>query len=556
MARLFSRLATAGGILAVITAVGLGNVARPAAAHTVASAASASKTTLLVARTLDDMRTMDPDRFYEFSSAAAGSNIFDPLVTFNGQNLTKPVGVLATRWTVKHNGTLYTFQLRHNVHFSTGRLMTAADVVFSYRRLGYLNDNPSFLMGATTVGNTIQIYGVRALGRYTVQFTLPAPDYSFLAQVADANFGVLDAVAARAHGATDGPHAATTDKATNWLNEHSISTGPFQLAHWTRGAAGNITLVRNPFYWGTKPTMKRIVFQGVESAATQRLEVQKGTVDIAQSIDTDGVKALKGNPNVKIVSGNSLDLIYLGMTLSPTLSKPMSNPLVRQAVRHAIDYKTIINRLLNGFGTQTNGMIPVGLIGNRIPTNQALKPTYDPTLAKSLLKQAGYPNGFNVDLYYGAGHVVDGVSMDLLMPLVQSYLKAVGINATLKPEDFTVMLAAYRAQKLPMIAIEWGVDYPDPGDFAGPFSPGGGPAKRMFYLNNPALTALVNKAVRIQNPVKRAATYVQIERIWLRESAFAPILQPQNIIVLHRGVTGYTFSPLYVQGHVAWVHKG
>jgi peptide/nickel transport system substrate-binding protein len=555
MSRVLSRLATAAGILAVITAVGLANVARPAAAHTIAAPAAANKTTLLIARTLDDMRTMDPDRMYEFSSEAAGSNIFDPLVSYNGTNVTKPVPDLATSWTVKKNGTLYTFQLRHGVRFSTGRLMTAADVVFSYRRLGYLNDNPAFLMGATQVGNSIQIYQVRALGRYTVQIKLPSPDYSFLAQLSDANFAVLDSAVARAHGATDGPHAATTDHATAWLNEHSISTGPFKLAHWTRGAAGNITLVRNPYYWGTKPTLQRIVFQGVESAATQRLEVTKGTVDIAQSIDTDGVKALKGNPNVKIVHGNSLDLIYLGMTLSPTLSKPMSNPLVRQAVRHAIDYNTIIHTLLNGYGTQTNGMIPVGLLGNSVAINNRLKPTYDPTLAKNLLKQAGYPNGFSVDLYYGAGHVVDGVSMDLLMPLVQAYLKDVGINATLKPEDFTVMLAAYRAQKLPMIAIEWGVDYPDPGDFGGPFSPGGGPAKRLFYTNDPALTALVNKAVRIQNPVKRANTYVQIEQTWLRESAFAPILQPQNIVVLHKGVTNYSFSPLYVQGHVAWVHK-
>src|SRR5579864_2119388 len=186
MARLFSRLATAGGIIAVITAVGLGNAVRSAAAHTVAAPAAAPKTTLLIARTLDDMRTMDPDRMYEFSSEAAGINIFDPLVTYIGENLSKPVGVLATSWSIKKNGTLYTFQLRHDVRFSTGRHMTAADVVFSYRRLGYLNDNPGFLMGATAVGSKVTIYGVRALGKYTVQFHLPAPDYSFLAQVSDA----------------------------------------------------------------------------------------------------------------------------------------------------------------------------------------------------------------------------------------------------------------------------------------------------------------------------------------------------------------------------------
>src|SRR5947209_11113683 len=148
----------------------------------------------------------------------------------------------------------------------------------------------------------------------------------------------------------------------------------------------------------------------------------------------------------------------MGMTLNPDISKPLSNPLVRQAVRHAIDYKGIIHGLLSDVGTQPNGMIPVGLIGNDAKTNAKLIPKYDRALAKKLLTQAGYPNGFSVDLYYGVGHVFDGISMDLIMPKVQQDLQAVGINANLKPEDFTVMLAAYRAQKLPMIAIEWGVD--------------------------------------------------------------------------------------------------
>jgi peptide/nickel transport system substrate-binding protein len=313
--------------------------------------------------------------------------------------------------------------------------------------------------------------------------------------------------------------------------------------------------VRNRYYWGTPPTLGKIVFEGVESPVTQRLEVQKGTVDIAQSIDSDNVRALKGNSSVKVIHGNSLDLVYMGMTLNPSISKPLSNPLVRQAVRHAIDYGAIINSLLNGYGAQTNGMIPVGLLGNSPALNAKLKPSYDPTLAKNLLKQAGYASGFSTDLYYGAGHVVDGVSMDLLMPLVQSYLKAVGINATLKPEAFSVMLADYRAQKLPMVAIEWGVDYPDAGDFAGPFSPGGGPAKRMWYLTDPTLQKLVAKGVTIQNKTKRAAVYAQIQRIWLQSSAFAPILQPQNIVVLHKGISNYSFSPLYVQGHMAWVKK-
>jgi peptide/nickel transport system substrate-binding protein len=555
MSRLVSRFTTAGGIAALLVAAGVGTVFRPAT-HTSAAPLAASKTTLIVARTLDDMRTMDPEKMYEFSAEAAGVNMFETLVQYQGEDVGHVRPFLAKSWKITNGGKVFTFYLRHDVRFSTGRGMTAADVVFSYRRLGYIKDNASFAFGYNPVSKDVSgVYGIKALNKYTVQITLPAPDVSFLAQLTFIDFGVIDSKAAIAHGADDSVDAATKDTATAYLNGHSLGTGPFQLSSWVRGAAGSITLVPNKYYWGKKPYLKKIVFQGVESPAAQRLEVQRGTVDVAQSLSIDDVKALKGNSSVKIVHGNSLDLVYLGMTLNPDISAPMSNPLVRQAVRHAIDYHGIIHGLLSDVGAQPNGMIPIGLVGNDPKTNAKLLPKYSPSQAKALLKQAGYPNGFSVNLYYGAGHTVDGVSMDLVMPKVQHDLQAVGINVTLKPEDFTVMLADYRAQKLSMVAIEWGVDYPDSNDFAGPFSPGGGPAKRMFYTNDPALTALTVKADITADPKKRAALYEQIQKIWLKESAFAPIVQPQNIIVLHKGVTGYVISPLDVQGDMRWVKK-
>ena len=129
-------------------------------------------------RTLDDMRTMDPARMYEFSSEAAGSNVFDPLVRYVGKDISHLHPNLATSWKIAKNGKTYTFKLRHDVRFSNGP-MTAADVVFSYRRLGYLaTTTRPFLMGATAVGpRKSRSTGVKALNNYTVQFYLAAPDF-------------------------------------------------------------------------------------------------------------------------------------------------------------------------------------------------------------------------------------------------------------------------------------------------------------------------------------------------------------------------------------------
>jgi peptide/nickel transport system substrate-binding protein len=557
VAKIFSRLCTAAAIAAVLVAAGLGTAARIASAHVASARPDASKTTLIVARDLSDTKTLDPGQFYEFSAYAAGGNIFETLVQYHGADVAHIKPMLATSWKITQGGKVFTFNLRHNVRFSTGNPMTAADVVFSYRRLAYLKGNASFLMGVGvgSTGDVTKAYPIKATGKYTVQISLPAPDVSFLAQLTTLNFAVIDSKVAKAHGADDSADASTKDAATNYLNEHSLGTGPFVLQSWVRGAAGSITLVPNKFYWGKKPYLQKILFQGVLSPAAQRLEVQKGTVDVAQTLSIDDVKALKGNSSVKVIHGNSLDLLYLAMTTNPEISAPMANPLVRQAIRHAIDYHGMIHGLLSDIGAQPNGMIPVGLSGNDPKTNAKLLPKYSVSTAKNLLKQAGYPNGFSVDFFYPSPNVFDGINFDLIMPKLQHDLAAVGINATLKPEAETPVLADYRAQKLPMLAFEWGVDYPDSNDFAGPFSPGGNVAHRMWWDSNPTLTALAQKADVTTNLTKRAGIYEQIEKIWLKQSAFAPIVQPQNIIVLHKGITGYVYSPLNQQGDFRYVKK-
>ena len=510
--------------------------------RSIAAPLSANRGTLIVARDLSDTKTLDPGRSYEFSASAVQQNVYDELVTYRGSDTSTPVPALATKWTISKNARFFYFTLRHDVRFSNGDPMTAADVVFSYRRLGYLNDNPGFLMGANTVGKRVVINGVKALGKYGVEFILPTPDVSFLAALADVNFAVLDSKVVRAHGGNAGPNASTADHATNFLNNHSVGTGPFVLSSWVRGASGQIVLRRNPYFWGPKPFLNQIVFQGVTNPTTERLEVSRGTVDVAQGVDLDGARALRSDHNVKVVTGNTLDLVYMAMTTIPAVSKPLSNIKVRQAIRSAVDYNGIINGLLSGVGTQPNSMIPVGMLGNDPAFNAFTKPRQDVAHAKSLLKQAGYPNGFTVTMAYDGGTAFDGVSYDLLAPKIAHDLAAIGINVKLQPMQDTILLAAYRAQKLPFVLYNWGVDFPDPNDYGGPFSPGGGPAKRMGYTWDSSLQALAVAADATSNRARRAGLYHRLQRIWLQESPWVGVVQPQQIRVFHAGITGYTYN--------------
>lgn len=384
---------------------------------------------------------------------------------------------------------------------------------------------------------------IRALDKYTVRITLAAPDASFLAALTGTNLGIVDSKLVKAHGGDDSKQAATKDTARSFLDSQSAGTGAFKMTNWTRNV--QIVLQRNPYYWGPRPAMDKIIFQNEKSTATQRLLVQKGSVDAAGNVDLQQAQALQHDPNVHVVTGNTLDVIYIGMTTSITRSKPLSDKRVRLAIRYAIDYNGILQGLLKGVGTRPNSMIPVGMLGNDAATNKSLLINQNLAKAKSLLKAAGYPNGFSVKMGYDVNTTFDGVLFDPLASKVQNDLARVGIKVTLDPEQDTVLLPAYRAQKLQMILYNWGVDYPDPNDYAGPFSPGGGPATRMLYTWDKHQTDLVTRADSTSDASTRTALYKQIQKTWLDEGPWIGLVQPQNIIVLGSNVKGYTYSPIY-----------
>jgi peptide/nickel transport system substrate-binding protein len=525
------RLRQAGTlIVATAVAVSVSGLAARSAAPAHATAGG----TLLVARDIRDAKTMDPGRFYEFTSGAMATNCYDTLVTFKGTDTTHPQRDLATTWSISGGGKVFTFHVRHDVRFANGDPMTADDVVFSYRRLEYLKDNPAFLVSGAT--------DIRALDKYTVRITLGAPDISFLAALADPNFGVLDSRLVKAHGGDDSPQAKTRDTATHFLDGQSAGTGAFQMTTWRRN--NQIVLVRNPYYWGPRSPMDKIIFQNVPDAATQRLLVQKGSVDIADEINLQQAQELRNNPNVQLITGNTLDLVYVAMTTSAARSKALSDKRVRQAIRYAIDYDGILKGLLKGVGTRPNSMIPVGMLGNDAATNNALLVHQDLARARALLKAAGYAHGFSVKLTYDVGVTFDGVLFDPIAAKLQNDLARVGIHLVLQPQQDSVLLPSYRAQKLQMVLYNWGVDFPDPNDYAGPFSPGGGPAKRVFYTWDKHLTDVVTQADSTSDRAQRAALYRTVQQTWLDEGPWIALVQPQNIIVLARSVKGYTYSPI------------
>lgn len=530
------RLGTATRAVSLAALLGAGVVAPVSGYRALAHGrADAKVSKLIVGWDVSDAKSLDPGHMYEFTGFLVDHQTYDTLVTIKGGDVAHIQPDLATSWKISGGGSVFTFTLRKGIKFGSGNPVTADDVVFSYKRLQNLNDNPAPLIAG--------MKDITALNPSTVRITLKAPDVSFLAAMTGPNFSVLDSKTVMAHGGTDAANAAKADTAKSYLDNNSAGTGPYIIKEWTPNT--RIVLDRNPNYWGPAPYFQEVILDGVKDAQSQALQLEKGDADMAFNLTSDQVATLKAQSGVQVSLGPTLDYVYLAMNVSPAVSKPLSNPLVRQAIRYAIDYNGIVHDLLNGAGIQPATIIPMGYLGNSAAQNVADRISTNVAKARALLAQAGYAKGFPVTLNYITNYSYDGVSMDPLAAKLVNDLKAVGITVTLKGQQASVALADYRARKQQMNLMPWGADYPDPYDNLLYFGPGGNVGMRVNYLQDGNLANLIAQGDTTVNTTKRAAIYNQVQKQLLKTGPYVALVQPDYPVGLRSDIKGFVYAPIW-----------
>ncbi len=491
--------------------------------------AAVPKDTLVYAKDTSDLISLDPGVVYEFSGVEAAQNIYDTLVQFEGEDLTTPQPRLATSWTIREAGETWkvTFKLRPGVKFSTGRPLTAKAVAFSFDRAIALNKSPSFLfkeIAGMKEGDT------KALSNDTVEVTLPktASPQAFLSILTFTIGGIVDADEALAH-------QTGNDRGEAWLRNHSAGAGPYMLERWDPDS--QVVLVANPNYWGTKPPIGRIIMRHIAESSNQKFLLESGDADIARDLTPEQARDSASKPNVKVQAGKSLQLVYMGMNIG---YKPLDNVKVREAIRWAIDYDGLVRDLLRGAGRKVQTIIPEGLFG----FNPAAPFQADPAKAKSLLAEAGVPNGFSVELMVPTGPAPGGVKYSDIGAKIQSDLGKVGIKVNLREIAQAELLAIYRAQKSQMVLILWGPDFPDPDGNVGPFTDYN--ARSIAFRNlykDDKLAQLARLAAVERDAAKRKGTYQEITDKVLHQGPYAVLYQPTISFGLQKSVTGFVWSP-------------
>jgi peptide/nickel transport system substrate-binding protein len=506
-------------------------LAATVAAYTAAQGSAGGSDTLVVDRSFE-IRTADPQRAFEPTASIVNRAVYDTLLTFKGGDVSKPALMAARGYRASADAKTYTFDLRRDIRFADGTAMTAADVVFSFRRLINLKGNPSFLLAGVTVS---------APSKYRVVLRSQTPNTAIPSIVANTSLGIVNSKLARRNGATAGSNAARTDRAERWFNSArslGAGSGPYVLRQYS--TTSQIVLEPNPRYWGQKPAFERVVLRNMVSA-TQFINVQRGRYEVAIDLSAQQAQSLQNNRRVKVNTQPSTWVFWLFANNNPSVSAATSNKRFQNAVRSALDYPSFV--ALAGRGAiQARGIIPSMFVG-ALPQSAAVR--RDLPRARSELAASGVGSQ-TFTLEYPSDLTINGVSFATLAQRVQANLRDAGITVQLAGAPVGTWLDKYRGGTMAFGLSLWGPDYPDPADYLA-FMPGELVGLRVGWPKgaDATLERLAARARVTTSDRARAPMYRQIQRRLNQSGPYFPLIQPTQVFAATSDLQGAVFNPLY-----------
>jgi peptide/nickel transport system substrate-binding protein len=432
---------------------------------------------------------------------------------------------LATSWNSSDNGLTWTFQLRHGVHFHTGRLMTAQAAADAIQRTIKENGGAAYIWGAVKT--------IDATSEYTLVFHLKYPSPLDLEASADYSAYIYDTQAAGSGG-----------NLTKWLNTpHDAGTGPYTLQTWNSGQEFEVILKAFGGYWGgwSGAHYKRVVFRVVPQDTTAVQLLKSSQVSFIEQMSPTLWSSLRGTSGIKLVSAPSWQNL-LGQLNTQALSQP-----VRQAISYGIDYKGMI-AALSGAAIPSSGIVPAGLLGHFTDLPNY---SYDPAKAAKLLNGAGYGPGkkaLNLSLTYTQGDTNESI----VATLMKSDLAKLNINLSVQslswPTQWAKGKSSTASQHQDIFMEYWWPDYADPYSwFINLLYTESPPYFNLSYYSDKTLDGMINKVEPLV-ATDRAAAEQLYKEMQVRILGTAPILFLYNSnyqYAMQNNFTGLQVNPAY-----------
>ncbi len=365
---------------------------------------------------------------------------------------------------------------------------------------------------------------IAAIDPLTVQFSMCAPDPAFPSKAAFTSFAIQPSEYLEATGGT------------GELLEKPIGTGPYMVDTWSRGE--ELVYKRNDNYWGEPAVSETLVFRWQTESAARLLELQSGTVDGIDNPAPDDFEAIAADPNLQLLERPALNVFYIGMN---NTFAPFDNPLVRQAIAMGIDRQRIVDNFYPAGSEVASHFTPCS-----IPNGCAGEPWYEfnPEMARELLAEAGYPDGFTTEIAYR--DVVRGYLPDpnIVAQDIQAQL-AENLNITAEivvMESGAFLDAADSGQLEGLHLLGWGADYPDMTNFVDYHFGAGSSAQ--FGEKFTDLTDILAQAASLASDEERAPLYEQANNLIREYVPMVPVAHGGSGVAYLATVTDAHVSPL------------
>lgn len=428
---------------------------------------------------------------------ALNGNVYEGLFRLSDSG--KVENLLATSTKTSANGLTYTFTLRSNVHFHSGKTLTSADVKYSIEKV----IAPNSQSARKSSFGAIKL--IATPDAKTVVVTLATKSISFvynLSYVWVVNSSIKDIT-------------ATED-----------GTGPYKLDSWKRGST--LSLTRFSGYWGHAAKNQTVVFHYFTDATALNNALLTHAVDVITSEQSPDALAQFKSSAFKINNGASTTKLLLVFN---DRVAPFNKPLVRKAITSAIDNKKLLQSIWGSYGTLTGSMVP--------PTdpwyeNLTKVNPYDVSLAKKELARAGYPKGFtfrldtpNYDPHPAAAVFIKselakvGVTVNISIITADQWY-----NNVYKKLDFVATMQEHVNDR----DVVW---YGNPNFYWG--------------YNNPRVTKLITQAEEANSASAQAALLKRANRIIVGDAASDWIYLYPQIVVASSGLNGYPINGLNSQ---------
>ena len=509
-----------------------------AAALVLGSAPAVAKT--LVFCSEGNPEALNPQIVTTTTGMNAGRPMFNNLVEFApGQTSVEPA--LAESWTISEDGTVYTFTLRQGVRFHSNDVFTPArelnadDVLFSLMRQ-WDENHPYHAISAAPfdyfrdMGMPELLKSIEKIDDRTVRITLTRAEAPFLADLAMPFNVILSAEYADQLMLRGVPEQ---------LDQRPIGTGPFMFAGFQRDVA--VRYRAFPDYWRGAQPIDTLVFSITPNPAVRLTKLKAGECHVMAFPNPGDAAAIEMDPDLRLLRQEGLNTGYMAFN---TTRPPFDDVRVRHAVSMAIDKTAIVEAVYQGAGAAAKNPIPPTLWSY----NDAIVDyPYDPEAARRLLVQAGYPEGFETDLWYMPVSRPYNPNGRRIAEMIQADLARTGIRLDLRTAEWNAYREILQSGETSLALYGWTGDNGDPDNFLSVLlgctsaRPGG---NNIAKWCDPAYDALVTEAKRIADQEERSALYRRAQEIFHEQAPWVPIAHSVVMMATRREVTGFVMDPL------------